>query len=101
MPRTGRNTTDYADTELSQGTTYFYRVSAYNGAGESKLSNMDSATPGVLQIFGATQHLGGGSSVAIGDLNVDGEPDLAVVNTNDDLPGPFGAVSVLLNQLLD
>lgn len=36
------NTTSYTDTGLSDGTEYYYRVSAYNSAGESSLSNEDS-----------------------------------------------------------
>jgi subtilisin len=37
--------TSYADGGLSNGTTYYYRVSAVNGVGESSLSNELSATP--------------------------------------------------------
>lgn len=38
------DTTTYTDTGLSDGETYYYRVSAYSGGGESSLSNEDSAT---------------------------------------------------------
>lgn len=40
----GSGTSTYTDTGLSTGTQYFYAVSAYNSAGESNLSNEDSAT---------------------------------------------------------
>jgi hypothetical protein len=35
----GPNTTSYADTSLADGTTYCYRVRAYNSAGDSAYSN--------------------------------------------------------------
>jgi hypothetical protein len=38
------NTTSYSDPELSASTTYYYRVCAYNFAGDSAYSNVASAT---------------------------------------------------------
>lgn len=40
------NATSYNDTDVSNGVTYYYRVSANNSYGESPLSNEASATPG-------------------------------------------------------
>lgn len=40
------NQTSYADTGLQASTTYFYRIKAYNAAGESGYSNQASATTG-------------------------------------------------------
>jgi hypothetical protein len=40
----GANTTSYSDTGLADGTTYYYRVRAYNSVGNSAFSNTDSAT---------------------------------------------------------
>ena len=37
------NLTSYQDIGLSENTTYFYRIRAYNGAGNSGYSNIDSA----------------------------------------------------------
>jgi hypothetical protein len=40
----GANVREYVDSPLAQGTTYTYRVRAYNGAGYSEYSNPSSAT---------------------------------------------------------
>ena len=40
----GANVTSYANTGLPSGTTYYYRVSAFNGAGSSPASNTAAAT---------------------------------------------------------
>jgi titin len=42
----GRNDTTYTNTGLSRDTKYYYRVRAYNSAGNSAYSNEDSATTG-------------------------------------------------------
>jgi subtilase family serine protease len=41
---TGANVTSYKNTGLTSGTTYYYRVRATNGAGDSAYSNIASAT---------------------------------------------------------
>jgi hypothetical protein len=41
---TGAGITDYANTGLSAATPYYYRISAYNGAGSSALTSVASAT---------------------------------------------------------
>ena len=40
----GANVTSYADSGLASGTTYYYRVSAYNASGSSTFSNVGSGT---------------------------------------------------------
>jgi alpha-tubulin suppressor-like RCC1 family protein len=40
----GANSTSYSNTGLTASTTYFYRVQAFNGAGSSAYSNIESAT---------------------------------------------------------
>ena len=44
---TSANVASYSDTGLSAGTTYYYRVYAYNSAGNSGYSNEMSAIPGL------------------------------------------------------
>ncbi|MDQ2982572.1 MAG: hypothetical protein M3R70_01410, partial [Actinomycetota bacterium] len=46
---TGVTATSYTDTGLTNGTTYYYVVSAMNSSGESPNSNQVSATPQALQ----------------------------------------------------
>ena len=41
---TGSDVTDFSDTGLNPDTTYWYRVAAFNGAGDSIWSNLDNAT---------------------------------------------------------
>jgi fibronectin type 3 domain-containing protein len=45
--------TSYDDTAVSNGTTYFYEVSAVNGVGEGQVSNEVSATPQGATVPGA------------------------------------------------
>ncbi|MCA1628230.1 MAG: fibronectin type III domain-containing protein, partial [Acidobacteria bacterium] len=45
---TGVTTTSYADTGVTNGTTYYYVVAAVNASGESPNSAQASATPGVV-----------------------------------------------------
>jgi hypothetical protein len=40
----GANVTNYSDTSVAENTTYWYRVKAYNGAGDSAYSNVASDT---------------------------------------------------------
>ena len=40
----GENVTTYSDTDLNEATTYYYRVRAYNAAGNSDFSNEASTT---------------------------------------------------------
>ncbi len=42
----GAGTTTYTNTSLTAATTYYYKVTAYNSAGESVASNIDNATTG-------------------------------------------------------
>ena len=38
------NTESYSDTDLDSGTTYYYKVTAYNAEGQSPPSNQTSET---------------------------------------------------------
>ena len=57
----GPNITSYADTGLSAGTKYSYRIKAYNSSGESSYSNEASATTKQASSGG-----GGGGGCSIG-----------------------------------
>jgi glycosidase len=49
---TGITSTSYTDTGLSNGTTYYYKVAAVNGAGTSSLSGESFATPSAAMYTG-------------------------------------------------
>ncbi len=48
----GANVTSYSNTGLSNGTVYYYRVRAYNGAGDSSYSSEANACTGTLSASG-------------------------------------------------
>ena len=50
------NVTSYDDNALTNGTTYYYQVSAVNAIGEGPRSNEVSATPGSNRPRGAHPH---------------------------------------------
>ncbi len=72
----GANVTNYSDTGLSASTTYYYRVRAYNIAGDSPYSNEASATTHASPSGGGGGGGGGGDVLTgdrqsgIGDRNV-------------------------------
>jgi formylglycine-generating enzyme required for sulfatase activity len=47
VQQTAAGVTNWDDTGLSAATTYYYRVCAFNAAGDSSYSNVANATPGV------------------------------------------------------
>jgi fibronectin type 3 domain-containing protein len=51
------NVTSYDDTAVTNGTTYFYKVSAVNAVGEGAQSNEASATPQAITVPTAPQNL--------------------------------------------
>jgi len=65
-PFNGMGVVAYTDTELDPETTYWYRVSAYNGAGDSAFSDVANAT--------TTQSSGGGLVMHVNNISVDRVP---------------------------
>ena len=59
---TNNTTTSYTDTGLTNGTTYFYVITAFNVDGESVNSNETSATPSIQIAVTKTWDGGGGNS---------------------------------------
>ena len=56
------NTTGYVDTAVTAGTTYCYRVRAYNAAGDSAYSNEDCAAPVSATLYPVTVEKAGTGS---------------------------------------
>jgi hypothetical protein len=68
----GANVTSYVDASVASITSYWYRVQAYNGAGNSEYSNISSATtPGARYSFeaGTTQGWNAGGVTASNAAN--------------------------------
>lgn len=89
LATTAANVTNYSNTGLSPGTSYFYRVLAVNSAGNSPPSNTASATTPVVLDFSylviLARHYGGSGSFASGDLDGEGTvgfDDLLLVARN-------------------
>jgi hypothetical protein len=70
--KTGVTTTSFTDTGLTNGTTYYYQVTAVNGAGESGKSSEVSATPHVATTSVAIDAGGGAAGSFIADTDFSG-----------------------------
>lgn len=60
------STTTYADTGLSSGTAYYYKISSLNSSGESAASSAVTATTTAAASGGSTPSTGGGSATSNG-----------------------------------
>jgi len=70
--RTGITTASFADTGLTNGTTYYYQVSAVNTAGVSNRSSEVFATPTSSQLVTAIDAGGGASGTYLADTGFTG-----------------------------
>jgi hypothetical protein len=68
----GVTTTSFTDTGLTNGTTYYYQITAVNGAGESGKSSEASATPHVASTSLAIDAGGGAAGSFIADTDFSG-----------------------------
>jgi hypothetical protein len=70
--KTSLTTTQFTDTGLTDGTTYYYKVTAVNSAGESSPSSEVSATPQRAQFSLAIDSGGGATGSFVSDRVVSG-----------------------------
>lgn len=70
--KTGVTTTSFTDTSLTNGTTYYYTVTAVNSAGESGQSSEASATPQKVTFSLAIDSGGGAAGNFVADTDVKG-----------------------------
>jgi hypothetical protein len=85
--QTGINTAEYSDVDLSNGTTYYYVVSAVNAYGESPYSNEAAATPMVYTLTVTFAGTGGGTVAAL--------PTPPVTGCNGSCTQPVGTGTVV------
>jgi beta-glucanase (GH16 family) len=88
---TAANATSYADTGLAASTTYFYRVLAFNGSGDSSYSNTTQATTagGMATTMHVQSIIEGSQSAGQGNKN-----GTATVTLVDNLGNAVGSATV-------
>jgi pectate lyase len=86
----GVTSTNYTNTGLTNGTTYFYVVSAVNSFGESGNSNQASATPTATSTETLYDLAGFARAATGGGLTPESDPNYRKVFTADDLVAALG-----------
>ncbi|NDI33805.1 DNRLRE domain-containing protein [Chengkuizengella sediminis] len=92
----GVTTSSYTDTNVNNGTTYYYVVSAVNGSGESANSNEVVATPeAVITVPEAPTNLNGITGDSFVDLswNAANNADSYIVKRATTSSGPYSTVA--------
>ena len=90
----GVSSTSYTDTGLSNGTTYYYVVTAVNGSGESGYSNQASATPtsGIPPAPTGLTATGGNTQVTLGWNTSTGATSYKVYRSTTN-GGPYAVIA--------
>ncbi len=92
--KTGLTTTSYTDTGLTNGVTYFYKVTAVNSVGESGKSTEASATP---QAGGTLTQLLGNPGFENGTSAAPWTPSAGVINNSTSEPTHSGSWNAWLD----
>src|SRR5215813_9252387 len=87
---TGVTSTSFTNTGLTNGTTFFFVVSAVNAAGESGNSNQASATPTATSTQAIYDLAGFAQAATGGGLPPESDPNYRKVFTADDLVAALG-----------
>jgi fibronectin type 3 domain-containing protein len=100
LAQVGGTILTYTSTGLTNGLTYYFKVSAVNAAGEGPLSNEASATPSVPTVPGAPKNLAA-TSAPTGISLIWAAPDVGVPNHYNIYRGTRAGLETLYASTID